>query len=407
MKKTLLSLLLILGLAGAQAQVGSDFGINMFTSVGGGLANYKLPGRFAQGGFFSMSAGKWILRPLAVRVGFDWAQTHSPIQLELGTDYKSSYFFGSVDFLWDIPSTFTHTNNWAVTVYPFVGLGFVQRSGIDPVTGRPGGSDTQRDDNDFQGHVGLQVNWNFSRGWSLFAEGRWYLLSNGFDGKTQFWRQKMLPVTVGVTRRFYESPFHRHTASESRNVNEDWFIGYGIGPNYSRFYSDKLNFGMVGVAPEIMFGRNFSNVWTLRLELTGFWGHERYDTLAAKPGDSYTFAMLHADLMFNIMPYINKSRGVRLGILPYLGAGPVWRFDNPTFTVGGDAGVMFRYYLGPIGDLFADMKYIMVPPRIGGTGAIRKGEDVYGVGFPSLTVGYIHNFGISTTRYRIPFNQML
>jgi hypothetical protein len=45
---------------------------------------------------------------------------------------------------------------------------------------------------------------------------------------------------------------------------------------------------------------------------------------------------------------------------------------------------------------------MMVPPRVaGGSG---PSGSIFGVGYMAFTVGYIHNFGHSTVRYRMPVN---
>ncbi|MBR4783126.1 MAG: hypothetical protein IK023_04480, partial [Bacteroidaceae bacterium] len=96
-------------------------------------------------------------------------------------------------------------------------------------------------------------------------------------------------------------------------------------------------------------------------------------------------------------------RGARMGIMPYLGAGPVWRYDNVYFDYSADLGLVLRYYLDRKSDLYLDMKYVIVRPSFaGGTGPT---GDFYGVGLPSLMVGYIYNFGHNSTRYRMPLNK--
>ena len=157
---------------------------------------------------------------------------------------------------------------------------------------------------------------------------------------------------------------------------------------------------MIGVAPEIMFGRNFSNFWTIRFELTGLTAHEIYDTVTQEAGDAYTFSMFHADLMVNLTHVLNYKRGVKWNVLPYLGAGAIWRYGDIRYRMSGDAGVMVRRYIDQTGDFFIDLKYMLVHPSI--SGGVGPSGVYYGVGMPSLTFGYIHNFGTSSTRYRMP-----
>ena len=116
--------------------------------------------------------------------------------------------------------------------------------------------------------------------------------------------------------------------------------------------------------------------------------------------------MLHTDFMINLSHLLNFKRGVRWNILPYLGAGPVWRYrSQPVFDLGADFGIMARRFMDNMGDFYIDLKYLMVPPRIaGGSGPTGS---YLGVGFPMLTVGYIFNFEHSTTRYRMPVNSTI
>jgi hypothetical protein len=58
-----------------------------------------------------------------------------------------------------------------------------------------------------------------------------------------------------------------------------------------------------------------------------------------------------------------------------------------------------------MGDFYIDLKYIMVPPRVAGEAG--PSGSIFGVGYPMLTFGYIHNFGHSTTRYRMPLNSTI
>ena len=166
---------------------------------------------------------------------------------------------------------------------------------------------------------------------------------------------------------------------------------------------------MYGITPEVMFGRNYSNVWTIRFELSGLTAHEPYDTVESQAGAQYTFSNFHTDVMVNLTHVVGFTRGVRLNVLPYLGAGLIWRFDNPTFNMTGDIGVMLRYYLGHHSDIYLDAKYMMVPPTIAGIQP-EPGQELsktYGDwgALPSITVGYIYNFGSSSTRYRYPVGQ--
>ncbi|MBR1798323.1 MAG: outer membrane beta-barrel protein [Bacteroidales bacterium] len=398
MKKTLFVALLLLLFTGAQAQVGSDFGVNMYVSAGGGMTIYHNMNNDNPTGFAGgMSVGKWILSPLALNVGVDWMRVQSNINTE---GKKSDFVHLNVEFMWDVMSTFYRIRNWRVNAYPMIGLGYTFRDSTsyalyDDEGGR---------DNDFHTSLGLYVPVRVAQGWDVFAEYKCRFMPQIFDNGGG--DVMMHSIKLGVTKRFFNSPYNRRTEYESKNTTEDWFIGFGIGPNFSSFDFEHFNkLSMYSVEPELFFGRNFSNFWTLRFELSGLFAHESYDTLNEKSGKNYRFTHLHADLMCNLSHVINFNRGHRWNFMPYAGAGPIWRYDNVRFDMAADAGLFVRRYINRVGDIYADLRYTMIPPRIaGGTG---PSGNVAGDAILSLTFGYVHNFGQSSTRYRIPLNQTI
>ena len=393
MKKIIVSLLLLAGIGSAKAQIGTDFGVNMFVTLNGGMSFYK-SGNAEMGSGFSggIGVGKWILSPLAGRVDLDFMTAPAP----QNPDVIASYATATMEFLWDPMSTFSRVRNWSVNIYPIIGLGIIYRAG----------DQTHSTDREVQSMLGLNVPVRLGMGWDVYFEYKCFFMPETFDAGG---RNMMQTATLGFNHRFTDSPYTRRTEFESRSTGEDWFLGFGIGPNYSLFdpFASKQPGGlsMMGVTPEMMFGRNFSNFWTIRFELTGLSAHEAFDTIKEEPGDAYSFTMLHADVMMNLSHLLNFKRGVRWNFLPYLGAGAIWRYDNIMFDMAADFGVMARRYVNAKGDFFIDLKYMMVAPRIGGgTG---PSGNVYGVGIPSLTFGYIYNFGASSTRYRIPAHAII
>ena len=399
MKKLLLSLMLAAACLSAQAQESAAYAKNTFFwsfNVGGtyylhdGSGEMTLP----SGGLY---LGRWLMRPFAFRVAADMVMAPSVKAPDAG---NATFLFGSAEFMWDINSTFFHVYNktflYPIPVYPLLGLGLVYRV--------PGAS--YGEDRDFQAMMGLHFPIRIGSRLDLFLEYKCFFLPNSFDNS--YGVNNMHMATLGLTHRWSDTPFYRKGGYETRAIAEDWFTGFGVGGSFSSF--DFADFGtegskLINWTGDMMFGRNFSNIWTIRLELSGFFGREQYqhinDTVAVT-GRWYTFNSLHSDFMINLTHLLNFRRGVKWNFLPYLGAGPVWRYDkHPVFTVSGNAGLMVRRYIDNMGDFYIDMKYIMVPPRLaGGTTG-----NVLGVGFPTVTFGYICNFGHSTTRYRMPLNQ--
>lgn len=404
MKKIVSTLLLLTLMVGAGAQKknvepgGSTFFSNTFLSGRLGLGVYnnynaeKMNVGFAGG----ISAGKWIARPLALRLSFDAANVGRSKVAPNGSIATNSsfFFFGTAEALWDIRATLGRISGSNFQVYPMFGLGAVFGDSVS--------ADNLGDGSvlDFTAMLGLQANWFFAPQWGAFFEGKMYFMPQGFDNNLG--NNFLGMATLGVSYNFFTSPFHRTTEFESRSKGYDWFFGLGIGPNFSSFEFEHLSpaDGMYGTAIDLSIGRNFSEFWTLRVQLGGISAHERYNEVTDSAGKAYTFANLHADLMVNLTHALRFSRGVKLNILLYLGSGLVWRLDDPIFDLAAHGGVMFRYYLGRHSDLYADLRYMMVHPRVGGSTG--PSGSSYGVGIPSVTLGYIYNFGNNTTRYRLP-----
>ena len=378
--------------ASVSAQVGSSFSTNLFLSGRGGALLYGNDNGMAVGFGGGVSLGKWVAEPLALRFNVDVDMVASREQTALGG--TAMHVITSLDAMFDPVASFgSGPQDWYVRAYPFVGIGGLFRGA------------TEEDDamyNVFQVSAGLHVPFSFPRYSRVagFLEYRLLWLPEEYDGNDGMVAMHML--SLGVTRRFNTDPYHRRTARESHTVRDDWFVGFGIGPNFSSFdlFSNITDgMAMVGVAPEIMVGRNYSNFWTLRLELTGLTAHEPFDTLTST-AERYSFSFLHADLMVNLSHALNFKRGVKWNVMPYIGVGPVWRYDDKKVNMAGALGVMFRRYINESGDFFVDAKYVMVPPAIGGgTG---PSGNIYQVGIPSVMAGYIYNFGVTSTRYRLP-----
>ncbi len=407
MKKLLLSLLLMGACLSSSAQGYKTVGENTwFLSLGAGGVYYQHSGE----GQFSvptatLNLGCWITRPLAFRFGFDMMMT--PSHWQNGGSDNSMYFMGSAEFIWDVNATFFNVYNGTIMkpfpVYPMLGVGMVIRPSVTVA------DVTHKIDDDFQAMLGLHFPVRISPLWDAFLEYKWFFLSQYFDGSAG--DNNMHSITVGVTHRWADSPYSRKTEFASRSTAEDWWVGFGIGANFSSFgFRNIGEWDMYGVSPEVQFGRNYSNVWTIRFELGGLTAHEPYDTVENRAGKKYSYSNFHTDVMVNLTHAFGYyTRGVRLNILPYLGAGLIWRYDDLTFNMTADIGVMFRYYLSHHSDIYLDAKYMMVPPTIAGIQP-EPGEELSKSYFdwgalPTITVGYIYNFGSSSTRYRYPVGQ--
>ena len=398
MKKLLLSaLMLCCGLSlTAQENDGIIYPGTMYASFGLGAFDYASNGTSHFGvPSVNVTSGFWVSDPLAIQLSLDAMLGNN------NAGQSTAFIFANAEFKWDVNSTFFHLYNKnylsPVPVYPIFGMGMGTCMAFDSAS-----------DSDYAFHLalGFQAPYRVSDKMDAILQYKCYILPQGYDGSEKV--GTMHTFGVGLLFRQSNEPFHRRTERSSRAKGEDWFFGLGIGPNYSSFdlFTNPNHGGMVmlGVTPEIMLGRNFSNFWTLRVQLAGLTAHEIYDTIHQEAGQSYRFSYAHADLMFNVSSLIWRRRGASFSIMPYFGVGPVWRYDKSMFTMGADAGLFLRQYISRKSDLYLDMRYLMVPPRIGGsTGPSGK---FYGVGFPSVTVGYVYNFGHNTPRYRIPLTEL-
>lgn len=402
MKKILTTLILALCCMAANAQPIVMPG-SLYASIGAGGFAYSHSGKTTMGApAFGVEVGSWLMKPLAFQIAYNGVL--SPSKYQVGTNGKSLFTFASAEFKWDFNATFFHVYNktfqYPVPFYPMIGLGLLMRHDFT-LDGT-----TYQTDHEFQAMLGLQLPVRLSEKWSAKLEYKCFFLPDGFDGSKG--PNNMHVVNLGLIWRQCDDPFRRKTAYESRNTSEDWFVGYGVGALFNSFEFEALTIPnsqtkLWNITGDMMIGRNYSDVWTIRFELSGFFARHRYDAVNGLYGTWYPFNMLHTDFMINASHLFNFKRGVRLNILPYLGAGPVWTYRKPKFTVGADFGIMARYYIDNAGDVFFDAKYMMVPPRIADVSAAPSGS-ILGVGYLAFTVGYIHNFGHSTVRYRMPVN---
>lgn len=395
MKKILLPLLMVACGLTLQAQNGSGifYPGTLYGSVDMGGTIYTHGGKATVGvPYLGLSAGCWVSEPLAFQLAMDG------IMVPDNAGDNALFFFASAEFKWDVNNTFFHishtTPEKVVPVYPIVGLGLVRHTDIK-LHGRGNG---------FQAMVGLQAPLRLSQSLDAKVEYKCFILPQYFDGTTSV--NTMHTLGLGLLLHQNLDTYHRRTESKSRDAEKEWFAGIGIGPNYSAFdiltNPNRGGKAMLGFAPEVMFGRDFSRYWSLRLQLIGLSAHEQYDPQLQAAGQSYLFSQLHADVMVNLTSLIFFRRGLHLSVMPYLGAGPIWRYDDVYLDYAADFGLFFRYYVNHLSDVYLDMRYVLVTPSFGG-GAGPSGH-FYSVGLPSITVGYIYNFG-RTPRYFMPFNR--
>lgn len=404
MKKLLLTLLVLAVAFHATAQKEMSFKENSFLSLSGGMTWYGHEDDNTSGYNFSVGLGQWLLRPLAFRLAYDGVMAPSYRYARQGQEKQEIFHHISGEFLWDPLATFERLNLLGdhFSVYPIIGFGWARR----------GTADNDGVDNEFHTMLGLQVAWHKARDskFDIFLEVKNFFLPYGFDGSKDY--NSFLNLNLGLSYYWGRSYYRQRRPHESRSANHDWFAGFGGGAMFSSFefehMFDKHAGPLWSFTPEIMIGRNYSNFWTIRFELSGYNARQRYHevrlpdgTTVGRDGMPYKFSYLHADFMVNLSNITRMHPGKRWYIMPYVGAGPIWRYEKtPVFNVAANAGLFLRRYLSLRSDFYIDLKYIVFPPRhAGGTG---PSGSILGVGYPTLTIGYIHNFNHSTTTFRIP-----
>ena len=172
MKKIIISLLLLFTVVGAKAQIGSDFGVNMFMNMGGGVSWWNNGGDVTTRGFSGgIGVGKWILSPLAARVSLNFEVVPSN-QDQL---HRASFAHATAEFLWDFNSTFSRIKSWRLNFYPLLGLGVSYRGGL--TVDRPDGTPMSLgSDHAIHSLVGFNMPFRLGMGWDLFLEGKVYFL---------------------------------------------------------------------------------------------------------------------------------------------------------------------------------------------------------------------------------------
>lgn len=407
MKKAALLLLAVLGLAhAASAQVESKMSYNGYLSARAGVPFNFAHGMMGFGG--GLSVGEWLMKPLAFQLSFDY-----DILSNHPSGNPENYLYASAEFIWEpLASIGSHNFNIGrvydrlkhpLNLYFMIGLGGVACSGSDSVRGSSAFHDA-----DLYGMLGTQLTYHATDHLALDLASRFVFYANGFDVNHGYWGGQGARVTLGATYNFSGDPYHRRPSHGSRQPEDDWFVGFGLGANYSSFafdhFFDKGMLGQLGFAPELMIGKNYTNVWTIRFLIGGIRAHQPYNEADTTGGMGYNFTHIQADFMVNLMHLMNFKRGVRFNVLPYFGAGPIWRYDRPSLTFAADGGIMFRYSFDATGDFYTDLKYTMITPRqAGGMGA---SESQFAIGILSLNVGYIYSFGRSTTRFQRPVNEL-
>ena len=258
--KKICILLATIGLAlGARAQEG-NYGLVYPNSFYGSFAvgaNLLHTGHESSFGVPSvnLTGGVWLASPLAFQIALDGALNDGQLLALVSAEFK-----------WDVNSTFFHVySNRFLKPIPFyttLGLGMSVLSDME---------DAASHDNSFQVSLGLQVPCRLTDHTDAILQYRCVFMPQGFAGShgDNFFHT----FGLGLQYRQSADPYHRRTERYTRSIGEDWFISLGVGPNYSSFEPftnpNAWHTEMIGWAPEVAVGRNFSNFWSVRFVLNG------------------------------------------------------------------------------------------------------------------------------------------
>lgn len=390
MKKAVFTLmLLVVTLTSVRAQ-GFDprFFNNQFISLGGGITMYNNDAGITSGSNFEFSIGNWILKDMALR--FDFGM----MSAENAKGYTSQFINGHADFVWDAIGTLTGVYNpkRVFSIYPEVGFGFIIRPGFTHDTIK------ERYDPDFMAMVGALLEFRIPRmrQMPLFIDVKMFILPQDYDFNS---KQAMLyDITFGIKREINYDPTHKRLPGESRGWNYDWFCGVAAGPNFSVVPTEGEDVTVgsrFGWNADVTFGRNFSSLWSVRFGISAMSGTtERVYKEGFDPEEyDYTFYGARADLLFNVSNINGFRRGRRFNLLPYAGCGIIERFDQKRIAMGADAGLIARLYISSSLDLYADARYMIVPPRFS------WGQHTLDNGYGLLNFGFTYNFEPSSCRY--------
>ena len=390
----------------AQSNLDPRFFNNQFLSVGGGMTLYGHENGVGMGYNAELSYGNWILKDMALRFSFGTASAENALNL------TSSFYYGHCDFMWDAISTISGAYDVyrVVSVYPMIGFGFLYRpdipipAGTETLSGMlTDDSSSYRYDADFMAMFGAHVEFRIPtpamRKFPLFLEAKMFLLPEDYDFNSKM--ALLYNFSFGIKADLKYDPHHKSIPGESRGWGYDWFVGLAAGPNFSvmKMDSPDISFGdRMGWNADLTFGRNFSKIWTVRFGFSVMSGTTEHEVRAGFDPEEYDyyFYNIRADLMFNVASVFGFRNQQTFSLLPYAGVGLIERFDKDLLVMEADAGVMAKLMVSRHLDVYADARYIMVPPRFNDG---KGGKAQLTNGYPLLNFGIIYNFDPSSNRH--------
>ena len=363
---------------------------NTFLSAGIGLGGYNNE-EFTVGqnaGFqWELMAGKWITNAAAIRLDF------SGLGAKGSGDVSRTYLNAHVDFVWDPVLSFSSTpSERAITVYPYIGFG-VTYAGKTKTLGR---------DADYTYHLGLQGNYRFSDALSVYAALKALFIPYSFDNNAGGSQQ--YAFTAGVNYDLNHDAYRRRLSTESAGIGDDWFFGAAVGFNDLRYRKHTAGHYYVP-AIDVEVGKYFSPLWSFKVEYNGF--RSKFE------GKDFNFMDVHADIVLNLgfielpsemldvlfstfhyIPTPHESRHWSTSL--YAGCGFYNSDYSERYTGSANLGVIVRYKVGKNSDIYANARYISVPPRVFES---VENQHSLSTGVRSITLGYRYNLFGRVKRY--------
>lgn len=402
MKKIILStLFVILGMA-ASAQMNKlmdntflsfDAGINTYANDNAGMFdNVSFAGQ--------VSVGKWILNSVAIRANLGVAQATVPYSI---SQASAMYFNGHCDFVWDPVTTFSGVNpRQSFYFLPFIGWGFAHRGVVNDQyvaaldvlsTGpNPNSYDNTHGEHDFLGLAGFDLEFKINKQLSAFGEFKMFILPEHFDLNTSM--STMTFASVGMKYNYKKNPYRRRKSGESRNPDEDWFIG--ACANVTSFQAKNMDMSrlkMLSGDGGITIGKYFTSKVAIRLQAS-------FGGASVGEDKNFSFYEVHSDILLNASNLDRTVRGRKTNVTPYAGAGLIQGLaEGAKATFCADAGLVVRFYINKQSDFYIDGRYTVIPPTLlSSVDCWPGGQTSLSCGLITIGVGYQYNLGYGNVR---------
>lgn len=356
-----LAALLLSGVSPAAWARGGELLKSSFFSVGFGVNTYHngAVGLFANADMqVTVAAGRWISYAGGFRL--DFTELHAANGAGVASFYESTSFTAFVDPV-RLLRPQRAVRPWNMKL--LLGCGAIHRRT----------NAEQLGDNDFMGVMGASVEYHLYEGLYLNGEVRLRVYPSGYDGNPGIGR--MLMAMAGIIYMPTYMPYFYVSRGESQRLCEDWYVGGALSGGMW------VTGAMPTAGADVVVGKHFSTVCEMRGRLT----------IGAAGGEvDFSHGIAAVDVMININSLFDDQRNRPWSISPYAGAGIIDNFsDRSRFLFGANGGLYIRRWVSPHGDLYLDLRGLVVSPRFSSLSGSLAG---------TVSVGYVYNIGRNTCR---------